>query len=65
MVLGFNLESWKTTFQASFQSYVAEPLEKKFQEVQAFNHRTQKIIIALGMGIFLLLAVAFFWKDEE
>jgi hypothetical protein len=35
-------------------------LEKKFQEVQAFNYRTQKIIIALGVGIFALLALALF-----
>ena len=65
MILGFDLASWKTTFQESFQNYVAEPLDQKFQAVQAFNHRTEKIIIALGMGIFLLLALALFWKDDE
>jgi len=39
---------------------VAQPLETKFQEVQAFNYRTQKIIIAFGVGIFALLAIAYF-----
>jgi hypothetical protein len=39
-------------------------LESKFQEVKAYNEKTQKIVIALGFGIFLLLALAYFWKDE-
>ena len=65
MVLGFNLESWKTALQESFQNYVAQPLETKFQEVQAFNHRTQKLIAALGIGIFLLLAIAYFWPGNS
>lgn len=64
MPFGINLPDWKAALQESFQNYVTEPLEKKFQEVQAFNHRTQKIILAFGVGIFALLAIAYFWKDE-
>ena len=65
MPFGINLPDWKTALQESFQNYVAQPLETKFQEVQAFNYRTQKIIIAFGVGIFALLAIAYFWKDEN
>ena len=65
MVFGINLPDWKTALQESFQNYVSAPLESKFQEVKAYNERTQKIIAALGIGIFLLLAVAYFWKDDE
>jgi len=65
MPLGFNLPDWKTALQESFQNYVAQPLETKFQEVKAYNEKTQKIIIAFGVGIFALLAIAYFWKDES
>lgn len=65
MVLGFSLPDWKTALQESFRDYVANPLEEKFQQVQEYNQKTQKMVIALGFGIFLLLAIAYFWKDEE
>ena len=65
MPFGINLPDWKTALQESFQNYVATPLESKFQEVKAYNEKTQKIITALGIGIFLLLALAYFWKDDE
>jgi hypothetical protein len=29
-----------------------------------FGQRTQKIAIALGIGIFLLLAIAYFWQGN-
>ena len=64
MVWGINLPDWKTALQESFRDYVSHPLEEKFQLVQEYNQKTQKIIIALGLGIFLLLGIAFFWKDE-
>jgi len=64
MPFGIDLPNWKSALQESFRDYVATPLETKFQELQAFNHRTQKIIIAFGVGIFALLAIAYFWKDE-
>jgi hypothetical protein len=31
----------------------------------AFGQRTQKIAIALGIGIFLLLAIASFWQGNS
>ena len=64
MVFGLNLPDWKTALQESFQNYVAVPLETKFQQVQEYNQKTQKMVLALGFGIFLLLAIAYFWKDE-
>ena len=63
MVFGINLPDWKSALQESFRDYVANPLENKFQEVKEYNEKTQKIIIALGSGIFLLLAIAYFWPD--
>jgi hypothetical protein len=35
------------------------------QENIAFGQRTQKIAIALGIGIFLLLAIAYFWSGQS
>jgi len=31
----------------------------------AFGQRTQKIAIALGISIFLLLAIAYFWQGNS
>ncbi len=64
MVLGINLPDWKTAFQESFRDYVTNPLETKFQLVQEYNQKTQKMVIALGFGIFLLLAIAYFWQGN-
>jgi hypothetical protein len=33
-------------------------------ENMEFGKRTQQIGIALGIGIFCLLAIAYFWRDE-
>jgi len=40
-------------------------LETKFQLVQEYNQKTQKMVIALGIGIFLLLAIAYFWQGNS
>ena len=36
-----------------------------YEENIAFGQRTQKIAIALGIGIFLLLAIAYFWQGKS
>ena len=35
------------------------------QENMARGANTQKSLVAIALGIFLLLALAFFWKDGE
>ena len=56
---GFYEENLKDTIEAKTSYY-----EGLLKENIAFGQRTQKIAIALGVGIFLLLAIAYFWKDE-
>ena len=57
---GFYEESLKNTIETKTAYY-----ENLLKENIAFGQRTQKIAIALGIGIFLLLAIAYFWKDDE
>ena len=70
------LKDWLPDFKGALKGFyeenVKETLENKtayyenlLKENIAFGQRTQKIAIALGVGIFLLLAIAYFWKDEE
>ena len=56
---GFYEENIKETLETKTAYY-----ENLLQENIAFGQRTQKIIIALGVGIFSLLAIAYFWKEE-
>jgi len=56
---GFYEENLKATIETKTAYY-----EALLKENIAFSQRTQKIAIALGVGIFLLLAIAYFWKDE-
>jgi len=69
------LKDWLPDFQGAIKGFYEENLkealetktayyENLLQENIAFGQRTQKIIIALGVGIFLLLAIAYFWKEE-
>ena len=57
---GFYEENTKETLETKTAYY-----ENLLKENIAFTQRTQKIAIALGIGIFLLLAIAYFWKDEN
>ena len=56
---GFYEENVKETLEAKTAYY-----ESLLKENIGFSQRTQKIMIALGIGVFLLLAIAYFWKDE-
>ena len=56
---GFYEENIKETLEAKTAYY-----ESLLKENIGFSQQTQKIMIALGVGIFLLLAIAYFWKDE-
>ena len=66
------LPDFKGALQGFYDENIKETLEGKtayyenlLQENIAFGQRTQKIAIALGIGIFLLLTIAYFWKDDE
>ena len=52
---GFYEENLKSTIETKTAYY-----EALLKENIAFSQRTQKIAIALGVGIFLLLAIAYF-----
>ncbi|CAI2161565.1 13856_t:CDS:2 [Funneliformis geosporum] len=61
------LPDFKGTLQGFYEENIQPTLETKtayyenlLQENIAFGQRTQKIAIALGIGIFLLLAIAYF-----
>jgi len=56
---GFYEENIKETLETKTAYY-----ESLLKENIGFSQQTQKIMIALGAGIFLLLAIAYFWKDE-
>jgi hypothetical protein len=65
------LPDFKGALKGFYEENVKEALETKtayyenlLKENIAFGQRTQKIALALGVGIFLLLAIAYFWKDE-
>ena len=57
---GFYEENLKKTLETKTAYY-----ENLLKENIAFGQRTQKIAIALGIGIFLLLAIAYFWQGNS
>lgn len=57
---GFYEENIKQTLETKTAYY-----ENLLKENIAFGQRTQKIAIALGIGIFLLLAIAYFWQGKS
>src|SRR3954465_8739415 len=56
----FYEENIKQTLETKTAYY-----ENLLKENIAFGQRTQKIAIALGVGILLLLAIAYFWQDDS
>jgi hypothetical protein len=67
----FNIKDYLPDFKGALKGFyeenIKETLETKtvyyenlLKENIAFGQRTQKIVIALGIGIFLLLAIAYF-----
>ena len=57
---GFYQESVKPTIESKSTEY-KELLKENF----AYGQNTQKALIAIALGIFLLLVIAYFWKDEH
>ena len=57
---GFYEENLQETIETKTAYY-----ENLLKENIAFGQRTQKIAIALGIGIFLLLTIAYFWQGKS
>lgn len=63
------LPDFKGALQGFYEENVKEAVETKTQEFKtlleqnlALNLNTQKALIAIALGIFLLLAIAYFWN---
>jgi len=61
-----NLKDALTNF---YEESVKDTVEQKTQEFKtliqsniAYGQRTQKALVAIALGIFLLLLIAYFWK---
>ena len=57
---GFYEENIQPTLETKTAYY-----ENLLKENIVFGQRTQKIAIALGIGIFLLLTIAYFWQGNS
>ena len=54
---GFYEESLKNTVETKTQEF-----KTLLEENIAFGQRTQKALVAIALGIFFLLLIAYFWK---
>jgi len=54
---GFYEESLKTTVESKTTEF-----KQLIQENIAFSQRTQQALVAIALGIFCLLLIAYFWK---
>lgn len=57
---GFYEENLKETLESKSSYY-----EKLLKDNIYFTQRTQKVMIALGVSIFLLLMIAYFWNGNS
>ena len=68
-------KDWLPDFQGAltgfYEESVKETLETKSQEFKhlmqtnfAYSQQTQKALIAIALGIFLLLLIAYFWPNH-
>ena len=69
------LKDWLPDFQGALKGFyeesLKENLETKTQEFKSLiqnnivvGQRTQKALIAIALGVFFLLLIAYFWKDD-
>ena len=69
-----NLKDWLPDFKGALNSFYEESLkasvETKTQEFKtllqqniADGQKTQKALVAIALGIFFLLLIAYFWPD--
>lgn len=67
----WGLPDLKGSLTSFYQESVKPTVEQKstefkllVQENMAYGKKTQQALIAIALAVFLLLALAFFWKDE-
>ena len=66
------LPDFKGSLSSFYEESVKPTIESKSTEYKALlqenfirSAKTYKVIMAIALGIFLLLALAFFWKDTD
>jgi len=66
------LPDWKSSLNEAFVNHVKTPLENKaneFKQLASENlengKRTQQALLAIALAIFLLLAIAYFWRGNS
>ncbi len=69
--MAWGLPNLKETLTGFYQESIQPTLENKTQEFKtlvqenmAHGQNTQQAIVAILLAVFLLLALAFFWKDS-
>ena len=72
MALKDYLPDFKGALNSFYEEKLKDLIENKsteyhrlFQENFAYGQQTQQALIAIALGIFCLLAIAYFWKDES
>lgn len=65
------LPDFKGALTGFYDENIKETVETKSQEFKhlmqanfAYSQQTQKALIAIALGIFLLLAIAYFWPSN-
>lgn len=66
------LPDLKGALKGFYEENIKETIDNKTQEFKSlieqnadYGQNTQKALIAIAFGTFLLLTIAYFWKDES
>jgi hypothetical protein len=66
------LPDLKGALAGFYDENVKETIETKTEEFKSLiqnnivvGQRTQKALIAIALGVFFLLLIAYFWKDDQ
>jgi len=68
-LVGFYEEKLKDAWEnksAEFKTFFnqkSDEYKTLIQQNALYGQQTQKALVAIALGIFLLLAIAYFWKD--
>ena len=69
----FDLKDWLPNFKSALTGFYEESLKNTIEQKtgefkslleknMAYGQQTQRALIAIALGIFLLLLIAYFWK---
>jgi len=66
------LPDFQGALKGFYEENIKETIENKTNEFKEliqhnadYGQNTQKALIAIAFGTFLLLTIAYFWKDDE